>query len=360
MSWERLKTPATSARYLSARPPPPGITVPSQERSNPEAAAFEPSAAFRLPAAPDLTASFFGFFLLDTIPLAPSLLYSDAMNPKVPVLIQSVSDALAEFVSAKTVATIFSVALILAIGLAVLRILLNAIKRFSRKGLPARSATILVNLIKYGGYTLVFLTAGKRAGLDISALMGAAGIAGIALGFAAQTSVANVISGLFLFSEKVFQIGDTLQIDALTGVVEAVDFMCIRIRTFDNRLVRVPNETLIKANIVNVTYFSQRRLDLWLTVPAGCDFAQLFETVRATIAANPLALENPAPVLILDSVTQDGASVLIAPWAKNDDLIALKNSLIPMVLSALAEKGIRPQARRVEVGMPGADRGDRN
>ena len=60
--------------------------------------------------------------------------------------------------------------------------------------------------------------------------------------------------------------------------MEAVDFMCIRIRTFDNRLVRVPNETLIKANIVNVTYFPQRRLDLWLTLPADCDFALLFET----------------------------------------------------------------------------------
>ncbi|MCE1195177.1 mechanosensitive ion channel family protein [bacterium] len=277
------------------------------------------------------------------------------MNPKVPVLIQSISDALTDFASAKTVTTAVSVALILVVGLAVLRVLLNAIKRFSRKGLPARSATILVNLIKYGGYTLVFLTASKRAGLDISALMGAAGIAGIALGFAAQTSVANVISGLFLFSEKVFQIGDTLQIDALTGVVEAVDFMCIRIRTFDNRLVRVPNETLIKANIVNVTYFPQRRLDLWLSVAADCDFALLFDTARATIAASPLALKDPAPVLIVDSMTQDGANVLIAPWARKDDLIALKNGLIPALLSALAEKGIRPQARRVEVGVGAAE-----
>ncbi len=273
------------------------------------------------------------------------------MNPKVPVLIQSVSAVLAEFASAKTVTTILSVALILVVGLAVLRVLLNAIKRFSRKGLPARSATILVNLIKYGGYTLVFLTASKRAGLDISALMGAAGIAGIALGFAAQTSVANVISGLFLFSEKVFQIGDTLQIDALTGVVETVDFMCIRIRTFDNRLVRVPNETLIKANIVNVTYFPQRRMDLWLTVPADCDFALLFETARSTIAASPLALKDPAPILIVDSVTQDGANVLVGPWTKKDDLVELKNNLIPALLSALAQKGIKPQARRLEIGV---------
>ena len=49
-------------------------------------------------------------------------------------------------------------------------------------------------------------------------------------------------------------------------------------------------------------------------------------------------------------MTQDGASVLIAPWTKKDDLVALKNSLIPAMLAALAEKGIKPQARRIELG----------
>ncbi|MHB9153060.1 MAG: mechanosensitive ion channel domain-containing protein [Spirochaetales bacterium] len=140
------------------------------------------------------------------------------MNAKVNNLIQSIPEAFNELVSVKTVSTAIAVILILVVGLGIVRLLFNAIRRFSRKGLPRRSAMILENLVKYGGYAIVLLTASKRAGLDISALLGAAGIAGIALGFAAQTSVANVISGLFLFSEHAFKIGDVLQIDTVAGI----------------------------------------------------------------------------------------------------------------------------------------------
>ena len=282
------------------------------------------------------------------------------MNAKVNNLIQSISEAFSGLVSAKTVTTVFSVTLILLIGLGIVRLLFNAITRISRKGLPRRSAAILENVIKYGGYTIVFLTATRRAGLDISALLGAAGIAGIALGFAAQTSVANVISGLFLFSEQTFKIGDVLQIDALTGIVEAVDLMCVRIRTFDNRLVRVPNETLIKSNIINVTFYKQRRLDLWFNLPNGCDYKTAFEAIQSALTSEPLALRDPAPVVMLDSITPDGTSILVGAWFLQDNLVELKNRLIPAIVGSLASVGIQPQMRRIEVSsmypMPGTSR----
>jgi small-conductance mechanosensitive channel len=303
---------------------------------------------------------FFLFFVSDTIPLALPLLYSSVMNTKVHSLIQSISEALNELASTKTVTTVFSVLFILVVGLGIVRLLFNAIKRFSRKGrLPKRSASILENIIRYGGNILVFLTASKRAGLDISALMGAAGIAGIALGFAAQTSVANIISGLFLFSEGVFKIGDTVQIDTTTGVVETVDLMCIRIRTFDNRLIRVPNETLIKSNIVNISYYPQRRLDLWLSIPNGCDYSAAAAAIRSAIGAEPLALKDPAPLILLDAVTPDGTNVLIGTWFRQENFTELKNSLIPSIIGSLAAKGIQPQQRRIEVSstnpMPGTN-----
>ncbi|HWR10226.1 MAG TPA: mechanosensitive ion channel family protein [Rectinemataceae bacterium] len=279
------------------------------------------------------------------------------MNTKVSGLLQSISEAFGELASAKTVSTVFSVLLILIIGLGIVRLLFNAIKRFSRKGLPNRSAAILENVIKYGGNTLVLLTACKRAGLDISALMGAAGIAGIALGFAAQTSVANIISGLFLFSEGVFRIGDTVQVDTTSGVVEAVDLMCVRIRTFDNRLIRVPNETLIKSNIINISYYPKRRLDLWLSLPNDCDYAAAVEAIRSAVDSEPLALKDPSPVIFLDSITPDGTSVLIGTWFLQANFSELKNRLIPGIVQGLAAKGIHPQARRIEVSstnpMPG-------
>ena len=264
-------------------------------------------------------------------------------------LLDSVAGWFHDIVSADSVKTAISVFLILVLGLALVRIVFIMTRRFSRKVLPKRSASTLDRLIKYGGYTLVVLMATKKAGFDVSALLGAAGIAGIAIGFAAQTSVANIISGLFLFSEKLFSEGDILQVDSITGVVKTVDLMCVRLQTFDGRLVRVPNETLIKTNIINISYFPQRRFDLWLSLPNDSDLRLAMSCIQRVLDAEPLALKDPAPIQILDAITPDGTNLLFGVWFLQENLGAIKNSLIPAVLSALAEKGIKPQARRIEV-----------
>lgn len=270
-------------------------------------------------------------------------------------LITSISEYFSEIISTDSVRTALSVLLILVAGITLVRIVFIMIRRFSRKVLPSRSASTLERLIKYTGYTLVVLMATKRAGFDVSALLGAAGIAGIAIGFAAQTSVANIISGLFLFSEKLFKEGDILQVDTVTGIVETVDLMCVRIRTFDGRLVRVPNETLIKTNIINISYFPQRRFDLWLTLPNECDLAVAMESLRKVLDSEPLALKEPAPVLVLDAITPDGTTLLVGTWFLQENLAAIKNNLIPSMLSALREKGIKPQARKLEIYTPKTD-----
>ncbi len=266
-------------------------------------------------------------------------------------LFNALREDLSSLISADSLETVIFVLLILIVGSGLVRLLLNAVRRISRKGMPQRTAQVVEKAIKYIGYGLVFITAGKRAGIDISAILGAAGIAGIALGFAAQTSVANIISGLFLFSEHAFKIGDTLQVDSLTGVVETVDFMCVRIRTFDNRLVRVPNETLIKSNIINVTFFPQRRLDLWITVPCSSDLETVRATLMGVLKSEPLVLPEPEPLVLLDSITPDGINILAGAWMKQENLSALKNRLVPALVSGLAAKGVEVQARRLEVSM---------
>ena len=85
------------------------------------------------------------------------------MNTKVQGVFLSLSEAFNEFASAKTVGTVVSVALILIVGLGIVRLLFNASKKFSRKKLPLRSATIIENIIKYAGYAIVLLTATRRA-----------------------------------------------------------------------------------------------------------------------------------------------------------------------------------------------------
>ncbi|MBU4491280.1 MAG: mechanosensitive ion channel family protein, partial [Euryarchaeota archaeon] len=93
-------------------------------------------------------------------------------------------------------------------------------------------------------YVLVFATiiAFLRVfEIEITGVLAAAGILGIVIGFAAQTSVSNIISGFFLIADKPFEIGEAIEIDGQAGVVLDISLLSTRIRTFDNRYLRIPN-----------------------------------------------------------------------------------------------------------------------
>ena len=107
--------------------------------------------------------------------------------------------------------------------------------------------TVLVSqAIFYAGMVLIAITVLKNLGFELSAFLGTAGIVGITLGFAAQTSISNIISGVFLLIEDTFQVGDTITTNYFSGKVKSVHIFSILLRTEDEKTVRVPNEFLLK------------------------------------------------------------------------------------------------------------------
>lgn len=220
------------------------------------------------------------------------------------------------------------------------------------KGRVAEQTALLVRKIfRYAGFTAAAMAVLGRLGIDLSAFLGAAGIAGIAVGFAAQTSVSNVISGLFLISEKPFLIGDAIQVGEVTGLVQSIDFLSIKIQTYDNRFVRIPNETIIKSNVVNVTRYPIRRMDLWLRVSYKEDLDKV-KTVLQTIARdNVFVLDNPEPLVLLDKFDESGVSVLFGPWFEKSDFLALKNSIMVDIITRFREEGISIPLPQLDVRM---------
>ena len=209
------------------------------------------------------------------------------------------------------------------------------------KGRVAEAKTALVSkLFKYAAFTVVAMTVFDRIGIDLSALLGAAGIAGIAVGFAAQTSVSNVISGLFLVSEKPFQVGDIIQVADVSGIVQSIDLLSIKIQTFDNRFIRVPNETIIKSNVVNVTRFPIRRLDTLVSVSYDTDLERLMKVLVEIAAENVYVLDNPEPLIILDKFDASGINILLGTWFEKSNYLALKNSIMIDVKKRFAQEGI--------------------
>jgi len=219
------------------------------------------------------------------------------------------------------------VGITLLVGIAALRFLLYLSAKTFLKRLSEHSRLIIRNILLYTGSTILVITVLRQIGLDVSTLLGAAGIIGVAVGFASQTSVSNVISGIFLLSERPFEVGDVIKVGDTTGIVSSIDLMSIKIRTFDNLFIRIPNQMVLNTEVTNITRFPIRRMDFTFQVAYKEDLERVRKVLLELVEANPYALKEPEPLWILQGFGESGINVLLGVWFQKQDFLNLKNSL---------------------------------
>lgn len=258
--------------------------------------------------------------------------------------------SLDDLITLEALGTALKLAGILVLGLIVVRVAVAVTRRFSRKTLSPRTSELLVKFVRYTGFFLVAVNLANAAGLDLSALLGAAGIAGIAIGFAAQTSISNLISGIFLLTEKAYAVGDVLDVGGGTvGVVDSIDMLSVKLKTFDNRLVRIPNETLVKSNITNVTRYPIRRLNINLTITYGDDIEKARRILLETADVNPWILRSPNPIFIVEGFGESGINLFFGVWFTKDEFVDAKNSMYIEIKRRFDEEKVEFAFRTVTV-----------
>lgn len=226
------------------------------------------------------------------------------------------------------------------VGLLLARMLASATVRFFNGRLDAHRSMILRRLVFYLVLGLAVATALNELGFKLGVLLGAAGILSVAIGFASQTSASNLISGLFLVGERPFGIGDAIQVGGTTGEVLSIDLLSVKLRTFDNLFVRIPNETLIKSEVVNLSRFPIRRVDLLLAVARKEDIGRVRELLFAVAEANPLCLEEPWPLFIVAGFGASSIDLQFSVWAKRENFLELKNGMYEEIKRAFDAHGI--------------------
>ncbi|HKJ87434.1 MAG TPA: mechanosensitive ion channel family protein, partial [Gammaproteobacteria bacterium] len=153
-------------------------------------------------------------------------------------------------------------------------------------------------------------------------------------------SASNIISGLFLIGEQPFAVGDIIRVGEHTGEVLAVDLLSVKLRTFDNLYVRIPNETMIKSEVTNLTQFPIRRLDVKLQVAYKEDVDRVREVLEGVAARNPLCLEEPAPLFLFLGFGDSGLDLQFSVWGARERYLELRNSVHRDIKTALDGAGI--------------------
>jgi small-conductance mechanosensitive channel len=242
--------------------------------------------------------------------------------------------------TARNVAVAFRILILVGVGFPSIYFVSALAGRAARKRLSPQANMLLRKGIFYVGSICIIISILYQLGYTLMAVLGAAGIVGIIIGFASQTSVSNIISGLFLISEQPFQVGDLIKVGETKGVVLSIDLLSIKLRTFDNQLVRIPNENLIKNQVNNITRFPIRRLDIEIGVAYKEEVGRVQVILKDIADKNAYCLDEPEPVILLKNFGDSALEFLFAVWCMKNDFLALRQKIMQEIKERFDTEGI--------------------
>jgi small-conductance mechanosensitive channel len=214
------------------------------------------------------------------------------------------------------------------------------LRKYGTKKYSAQQGMIFSKIVLYGGLLFILISVLNEMGFKLSHLLGAAGIVGIAVGFASQTSVSNIISGFFLITEKPFEVNDVIMVGSTTGQVLSIDILSVKLRTFDNKFIRIPNETIIKSEVTTITKFPIRRVDLDIGVAYKEDIKRIRKILFEIAHKNPLCLNEPEPLILFSGFGNSSIDLKLLVWAVKSDWLSLKNTILEEIKQRFDDEGI--------------------
>lgn len=245
-------------------------------------------------------------------------------------------------IDSETLDKIKDIAITLVLAYIVVQLLVILVRRVFFKHLSKQSKMLITKSIIYASVIIVLFIIIDILELKgvFKTMLGAAGVVGIVLGIASQTSIGNIVSGLFLISEKPFELGDLIRVGDKLGIVYSIDLLSIKLRTHDNLLIRIPNQTIISTEVVNVTKFPIRRMDIEISVAYKENLEKVIAVFKEIAANNPLCLEDPEPLVLTKNFGASGIDFVFGIWFEKSNYVNLRNEIFHEITQVFAREGI--------------------
>ena len=225
---------------------------------------------------------------------------------------------LAGLASALTVSLLPAI-IILLVGIFAIRLVCKAVSAALEKTKLEKAAhSLVLSLLSAVLYVVLGLIVASRLGIDVTSIVALASVLTLAVSLALQNILANVIGGFTILYTQPFHSGDFVEIAGQSGTVEEINMTYTKLATPDNRLVSIPNSSVIAAQIVNFSATGTRRVDI--SVSASYDM-----NPQAVIDALVLAgtvdkvLLDPAPFAAVDAYADSVIKYVLRVWVKAED-----------------------------------------
>lgn len=221
----------------------------------------------------------------------------------------------------------------------VVQLLLRLVLR--RTKLDETSQAFTKTVLKWGLLLAGLFNALSVMGVDTAGLLASLGIAGITIGFAARDAFSNLISGILIYFDRPFVIGDLVEVGDNYGRVDQITLRSTRIVTPDGRMLAVPNTEIINKTVASFSNFPSLRLDIEVTVGVGEDIDRVRQVLLGVIAEDPDYLDEPPARVIVTQLNDYNVAVELQAWIRDERRhVEKRTELREKVFKALNAAGI--------------------
>lgn len=247
---------------------------------------------------------------------------------------------------------ILAAVLVLIIGRCVIKWLMKLMKksRFAKKSDPT-VVNILNNFISIALYVLLIVSIISILGVPMASIVAVIASAGVAIGLALQGALSNLAGGIMILVFRPFRIGDFVEVAGNSGSVTDIGIFYTVLTTGDNKVVTIPNGTIMGDSVVNYSMKDTRRVDFSFGVAYGSDVEKVKGILLDEAAKHELTLKDPAPFCRLSKQNDSSLDFVLRVWVEAPNYWQVNFDILESVNARFAAEGIEIPYNTIDVNV---------
>lgn len=230
------------------------------------------------------------------------------------------------------------------------RIVQIVMRHTVRKKIDQTSFSFIETIVKFSLLIIGIITALDSIGVKTAALLTSMGVAGLTIGFAARDALSNLISGILIFIDRPFVLGDLVEIEGVYGKVERITLRSTRVVTSDGRMLAVPNTEVINKTVASYTNFPHLRIDVGVTVGVEEDLKKIRQLLLALVKNDPFFLTSPPPAVVVTGLNDYNLALELRAWLDDErGHVEKRFELRERVFNTLSEAGVAMPFETIEI-----------
>ena len=236
--------------------------------------------------------------------------------------------------------TVVKAVILLVIGVLVIRLVMNLLKKTLEKSKLEKAAhTLILSLARVTLYILLLLSVASSLGIDVTGIVALASVLTLALSLALQNMVSNIIGGFTILYTHPFHSGDYVEIAGQSGTVEEINMTYTKLSTPDNKVISIPNSAVVAAQIVNYSAQSTRRVEITVSAAYTIPTQKVIDALALAGTMDKVLLD-PAPMAVLTGYGESAINYSLRVWVKTEDYWDVYFALNQRVKAVFDEQGI--------------------